>query len=155
MKINLGDPHHCRCYSIDPQEIEDFRRELTNLGFTYEFQEDHGQVFGLALRVSEYLQLHIKVMPDGTIEGEMEPPPAYPFAHINPEHCYSAHKEIGELFDLLPHFSHKKKFPPIRCIRRIIKMPIKPTHAQTIAGLAIVAIGIGALYYLSKGKDGE
>ena len=102
MKINLGDPHHCKCYSIDPQEIEDFRRELTNLGFTYELQEDHGQVFGLVLRVSEYLQLHIKVMPDGTIEGEMEPPLAYPFAHINPEHCYSAHKEIGELFDLLP-----------------------------------------------------
>ena len=93
----IQDQHHCSCFSIKPEDIDDLKNQLEDLGFEDEFQEDHGQVFGLILRVADDLQLHIKVMPDGMIEGEMEPPPAYPGAHLNPEHSYSAHKEIKEI----------------------------------------------------------
>jgi len=93
----LQDKHHCCCFSIDVEDIDEFKKQLEDIGFEDEFQEDHGQVFGRILRVADDLQLHIKVMPDGMIEGEMEPPPAYPGAHLNPEHSYSAHKEIEEI----------------------------------------------------------
>ncbi len=36
-------------------------------------------------------------MPDGNIESEMEPPPAYPAAHLNQEHSYPAHQETEKV----------------------------------------------------------
>lgn len=151
-----NDPHHCRCFSIDPDDIDDFKVGLENLGFNYELEKDHGQVLGLALRVEDDLQLHIKVMQDGNIEAEMEPPPAYPFAHLNSEHSYSAHHELSEVLRAIPIKHHKKIIPPITCLRRQILKPDNPTHAKTIAGLAILAVGVGALlYYLTKKDNRE
>ena len=66
-------------------------------GFEDVLQEDHGQAFGLRYLLSGRKQLHVKVMPGGRIEAEIEPPPEYPFAHLNQAHSYSAHAEVVAL----------------------------------------------------------
>jgi len=151
------DPHHCRCFSIDPENIEEFKNQLEENNFIDEFQEDHGQVFGRILRVEDELQLHIKVMPNGMIEGEMEPPPAYPGAHLNPEHSYSAHKEINKVlteYTDVPLYVERNI--PSTCKNPIIKKPDNPTHAKTIAAIGILGvIGAAALHYLNKKDDDE
>ena len=151
------DQYHCRCFSIDPENIEEFKNQIEDLGLVDEFQENHGQVFGRILRVEDDLQLHVKVMPDGMIEGEMEPPPAYPGAHLNQEHSYSAHKEINRV--LSEHTSVKsfvERNIPSTCKNPIIKKPNNPTHAKTIAVAGIAIAGIAALaHYLSKDDDKE
>ena len=94
-------------------------------------------------------------MPDGMIEGEMEPPPAYPGAHLNQEHSYSAHKEIKEI--LSEHTSVNsfvERNIPSTCRNPIIKKPDNPTHTKTIAVAGIAIAGIAALaHYLSKDDD--
>ena len=81
----------------DAQCFEDI---LLDFGFQDELQEDHGQLYGYVLRVSDKLQHHIKVIPDGNIESEMEPPSAYPAAHLNSEHIYSAYQETEQVLRL-------------------------------------------------------
>lgn len=148
----MADPHHCRCFSIYAPDIENFRAALLYFGFKDELQEDHGQVFGYVLRVKDKLQLHVKVMPDGGIESEMEPPPAYPAAHLNPEHSYSAHQETEQVlrlsrirYGVIPEIPHT-------CIYRKIKKPYKPTHA---AGFALAGIGVALAVILAKVLEGD
>lgn len=130
-------------------------RKLESISFNDTiYQEDHGQVYGLVKRLDEHTQIHVKVLKNGTIEAEIEYPPAYPFAHLNQEHSYSAHPEIEMI---LKHFQITytyKLSPPITCLIRKIKTAFKPTHAKVIFGvvLGIVAIA-GILYALSKMDD--
>ena len=148
-----SDPHHCRCYSIDPLDIEDFEEELRNVGFGYQFfEQNRGQVIGLVLPIGDDKQIHIKVMPDGQIEAEMEPTIDIPFAHINQKHSYSAHKELDEIFRNYVSISCKKKwFPPLTCIKRVIIEPINPTPIGTVLAGAAAALIIGGVwYYLTK-----
>lgn len=116
------------------------------------FEDDHGQVFGLSFRINEYEQIHIKPMPDGIIEAEIEPPPSYPGAHLNPEHSYSAHNEL-EIF--LNHagirYSRRTRIP-LTCIQRVIKKPVKPSHIATIVvGAVLVIAVVGIFAVLAKG----
>ena len=144
----MEDPHHCKCYFVHNDDIEDFKDFLLDSEFEDELQEDHGQLYGYVLRVEDELQLHIKVMPDGNIESEMEPPPAYPAAHLNPEHSYSAHKETRQILQL-SRVGYDVITPiPRTCIHRKIKKPNKPTHA---AGFALMGIlGIAGAVILKK-----
>lgn len=152
----MQDQYHCRCFSIDPEDIEEFRLQLEEIGFVDEFQEDHGQVFGRILRVADDLQLHIKVMRNGMIEGEMEPPPAYPGAHLNPEHSYSAHKEIQEILSKTTITYYVERNIPNICLNPVIKKPDNPTHAKTIAAIGLAGVGLAALlHYLSKEDEDD
>ena len=93
-------------------------------------------------------------MPDGNIESEMEPPPAYPAAHLNQEHSYPAHQETEKIlreakieYDIINPI-------PNTCLDRKIKKPDNPTHA---AGFAIgggAFLGIAG-YFLKKLFDGD
>ena len=104
-----SDPHHCRCYSIDILDIEDFKEELRNIGFHYPLlDQERCQVLSLVLTNGDDKQIHIKVMSDGKIEAEIEPTSKYPFAHLNQKHSYSAHQELGELFK--KHLSIKIRY---------------------------------------------
>lgn len=141
----MTDPHHCRCFSIHAQNIENFRNALLYFGFKDEFQEDHGQVFGYVLRVSDKLQLHVKVMPNGGIESEMEPPPAYPAAHLNPEHSYSAHKETEQILRLSRIQYGVISQIPHTCICPKIKKPYKPTHAAEFAFAGILGVTLAVI----------
>ena len=148
-----NDPHHCKCYSIDPLDIQDFEEELRNLGFHSPYlEQEKGQVIGLVLTNGDDKQIHVKIMDNGQIEAEIEPTSKYPFAHLNQKHSYSAHKELGELFSKHLTIHHKKKIiPPLTCIRRVIVEPINPTPIETIVvGAAVSLIVVGVLYYLLK-----
>jgi len=148
-----SDPHHCRCYSIDPLDIEDFEEELRDLGFHYPLlDQEKGQILSLVLTNGDDKQIHIKVMSDGKIEAEIEPTSKYPFAHLNQKHSYSAHQELGKLFKKHLTVHRKKKFiPPLTCIKRVIIEPINPTPIETIVvGAAASLIVVGVLHYLLK-----
>lgn len=152
-----NDPHHCRCYSIHTYDIEDFRRFLLKSGFKDVLQEDHGQLYGYALRVEEDLQLHIKIMRDGSIESEMEPPPAYPMAHLNQKHSYSAHKETEQFLRLSRVSYRTARMVPDTCRRPKIIKPNKPTHAAefALAGVLSVAVAIALAKLLKDDKSDD
>jgi len=148
-----NDPHHCMCYSIDPLDIDDFENELRDLGFHYPLlDQEKGQILSLVLTNGDDKQIHIKVLPDGQIEAEIEPTSKYPFAHLNQKHSYSVHRDLGELFSKYLTVSHKKKLiPPLSCLRPLIVEPINPMPIGTlIVGAAAVLLIGGALYYLTK-----
>ena len=154
---SANDPHHCRCYSIRTYDIEDFKRFLLKSGFKDVLQEDHGQLYGYALRVEEALQFHIKVMRDGRIESEMEPPPAYPVEHTQQKYSYSAHKETEQILRLSRVGYRIARMVPDTCRRPKIKKPSNPTHAKdlVIAGVvgAVAAIALVELLKDDKSDD--
>jgi len=154
----MTDQFHCHCFYINPNDIKKCELLLRQNGFTDQVggEEQHGQVFGLVKRLEEILQIHFKVMPDGNIEGEMEPPTAYPGAHTNPEHSYSAHRQIAEILRGLNIPHRVTGNIPITCIQPIIKKPVNPTHAAGFA-VGLLALGvIGKLAYdYLKDKDDE
>lgn len=138
------DRHHCHCFRAT-EELAAAKQKLEKVGFKPQiFEDDHGQVFGLALRLEEYQQIHIKFMADGAIEAEIEPPPSYPGAHLNPEYCYSAHQELEQVLQYAGIIYTRKRLTPITCIRRVIKKPENPTHIGTIIVSAVFAVVIGA-----------
>ena len=150
----MNDPHHCRCFFINNDHVTDFENFLLDSGFKDEFQENHGQLYGYVLRVEDQLQLHIKVMPDGSIESEMEPPPAYPAAHLNPKHSYSAHKETRQTLRL-SRIRYGVITPiPDSCIHRKIKKPDEPTHAVGFALAGILGV-VGAVILKKLLEDDE
>ena len=120
-RSNSSDEHHCRCFKIDPSDIKSCKAKLIKYGFEPPIaQENHGQVFGLKLRIEEILQLHLKIMPDGVIESECEPPPEYPGAHMNQIHSFSPHvgmpallDHVGVLYDVILPVPDSCKVPKI------------------------------------------
>ena len=146
------DPHYCHCFVID-EDVETFKKKLDDLDAVEQLEENHGQAFGRAFRISEYLQLHIKVMPSCEIESEMEPPPDYPGAHLNQEHSYSAHREVQEVLHITKTPYHLKRRVPTTCLQPVIKKPKNPTHITTIiVGVALVAVFAVAVFAMAKGS---
>lgn len=151
----MTDPHHCHCFGLHPNYQNWFKQQLINLGFGEPlFQADRGQKFGLTKRLDNETQIHVKVLENGTIEGEIEYPPVYPIAHLNQEHSYSAHDEIDQILNHTSAPHTRKISPPLTCIQRIIKKATNPTHAKVIVGAVVGIALIGALAYtLAKSKN--
>ena len=143
---NSSDEHHCRCFKISPSDIEKCKTKLVKLRFEEQIlEEDHGQVFGLKRKILEILQIHFKVMPDGIIEAELEPPPEYPLAHINQIHSYSPHDGMSPLLGLLG--IKYEIIPPVpkTCHLPTIIDPDKPLKWWEIVIIGVAAVGIGYL----------
>ena len=101
-RITKIDPHHCRCFSISKLNFRYFETKMQSFGFSEPFfEDDHKQILGFTKRLSEYYQIHVKLMPTGKIEAEIEPPQDYPFAHLNSTHSFSAHPELKVLLTAL------------------------------------------------------
>lgn len=151
----MSDPHHCRCHQLTSLD-EDVLTRLVDGGFEDQIlEEDHGQILGIRKKLGKYTQIHVKIMEDLSIEGEIEYQPEFPFAHTNKTHSYSAHKEIQEIFNQLGISHFLKQTPPLTCIKRKIIKAIKPTHWTTIVGgIALAGLAIGAVYYATK-KDNK
>jgi hypothetical protein len=146
------DPHHCTCFRVE-EDLVSCKAKLEKIGCKPQIlEENHGQVFGLTFRINEYEQIHIKSMPDGIIEAEIEPPPDYPGAHLNPEHSYSAHNELGIVLSQAGIQYGRRVKTPLTCIQRVIKKPVKPTHVVTIVvGVVLVIAFVGIFAGLAKG----
>ncbi len=145
------DPHHCRCFSIPKLHFRDFEIQLLNLGYTEPiFDADHGQILSLTKRISEYYQIHVKLMRTGRIEAEIEYPQDYPIAHLNSTHSFSAHLQLVSLFNTL-QVSHKCKHkPPMTCLQPQIIPANNPTNRDAF----LIVGGLGALadIFLNDGK---
>lgn len=117
-------------------------------------QEDHGQVFGLRRRLSEHEQTHLKVMPSGTIEAENEPPPEYPFAHLNQTHSYSPHRGIRKLLRDMGITFRVVTDVPDTCWRPVVVRPKSPVSRETLLVIGAVGIALGAgVYVWYKGRS--
>lgn len=143
MQANDGvahDRHHCRCHKVAAYKIRKLRNRLAGLGFERVLEEDHGQAFGRRLRLSEHEQMHVKVMPNGWIEAEIEPPPEYPLAHINQRHSYSAHRAVVDVLGKCGiRFRTVHDVPPT-CLDPIVDRPSKPTHWKVLVGALAAAV---------------
>lgn len=142
---NSSDEHHCRCFKINSNDIDFFKKKLIELNFEEQpgGEQDHEQVFGLRRRLLELLQIHIKVMPDGLIESELEPPPEYPGAHVNQLHSYSPHDGLPILLEhIRTEYTIIQPVPDTCHLPKIIDpdKPLKWWHFLII-GLAVVGIG--------------
>jgi len=143
---NSSDEHHCRCFKINPNDIELCKERLIELGFEAPVaEENHGQVFGLRRKLLELLQIHLKVMPNGAIEAELEPPPEYPGAHLNQLHSYSPHDGIPVLLEHIGiQYAIIQPVPNTCHLPKIID-PDKPLKWWEILIIGLAAVGIGYL----------
>ena len=136
------DRHHCRCFSIDAGMLRMLKKKLAGLGFKPQmFEEDHGQVWGLRLKTSEYEQIHIKAMPDGVIESEAEPPPQYPLAHLDKKYSHSPHRYVGGILRRLRIPFQTARDVPSTCRRPIVARPKNLVDAKTIGLIAAIVLG--------------
>ena len=104
-------------------------------------EQNHGQVFGRRLRILELLQMHFKVMSNGLIESELEPPPEYPGAHLNQKHSYPSHDGLPTL---LKHIGIKYtiiKPIPSTCHLPTIINPDRPLKWWEILLIGLAAVG--------------
>lgn len=155
VRPNGGDRHHCKCFWIGRRGISRFRYLLAGIGFEEQLlEENHGQVFGMRRKLSEEEQVHIKVMPDGWIESEVEPPPEYPLAHVNQAHSYSSHDAVlGILHECGMEFRMVADVPK-SCLNPAVVRPNKPTHWTKIVGAVfVVTIALLGAYIANKLKS--
>lgn len=144
---NTSDKHHCRCFRINPEDIETCKTRLEEWGFEKQpgGEEDHGQVFGLRRKLLEILQIHFKVMPNGIIESELEPPPEYPGAHLNQIHSYPPHDGMPILLEYIGiKYIILTPIPDTCHLPKIID-PDKPLKWWEMLLLGVAAVGIGYL----------
>ena len=78
------------------------------------------------------------------IESEAEPPPEYPFAHLNPKHSHSPHRDILGILRSLRIPFQRVRDVPATCRRPAVVLPENPTGWKVVAGVVVVAVvGIG------------
>ena len=136
------DSHHCHCFKVMSLSYETIL-EMEQEGFKEQiFEEDHGQIFSRTKRLDEHTQIHLKILPDGTVESEIEYSPDYPIAHLNPTHSYSAHKETRKILNEFSIAYKLKSAIPTTCIQPKIVKAIDPIHWT---GLAALVIGVSVL----------
>lgn len=141
------DAHHCNCFFAVPlgDEIKLYRGLKSIGAYDQKLQEDHGQKWALTLRLDDYWQLHIKMMPDRRIECEIEARIIYIEHRIKSK---SAHYEMRQL---LEKFGIKYAFIqpiPEPCKNRVLNTPNNPTDITQLgmvfafAALAVVVVVI-------------
>ena len=134
------EQYRCRCHKVAPYRIRKLRERLLSLGFEQVPEEDHDQAFGMRRRLPEHGQLHIKVMPNGWIEAEIEPPPECPPARINQKHSYSAHRAVADVLgECGIRFRTTRDVPPT-CLDPAAGRPSKPTHWKVLVGAFAAAV---------------
>ncbi|MCA2003749.1 MAG: hypothetical protein LDL06_03170 [Candidatus Nitrosotenuis sp.] len=150
----MSDHYHCHCFKILESHFDLFKNKLEANGFEDKLQFQNGHLYGRIKKINAEEQIHIKVMPSGVIEAEIEPSHDYPFAHLNQKHSYSAHNQLQQLLHQFGIPYIRNWSIPLSCIRPIVVKPFKPTHAKVIVGAIVTITLIGALTYaLAKSKS--
>jgi len=148
MSQHHDDPHHCNCFAIDARYTDYLKDQLLNNGYHDPPQEDHGQLYGLATNIDEVLQFHLKTMPNGRIEAELEPQTQF-VEHLNQKYSSPAHFQVKQVMDML-HIPYQQIQVSFHCLSRKIKRPSKTT---SVIGAVIAVVGlIAALAILFSKK---
>jgi len=137
------DPFHCNCFAIDPRYSVVLQTNLLNNGFFNPIQENHGQTLGLAKNIDDTLQFHIKTMPSGKIEAEIEPQTKY-VEHLNQNYSSPAHFQVKQVLDTL-RIPYRQISSSITCISGKIKRPSKTT---SVVGAVVGVIALIGLFVL-------
>ena len=137
MRLPHEDPYHCNCFAIDATYTGYLKDQLLNNGYHDPFQEDHGQLFGLATNIDDKLQFHLKTMPNGRIEAELEPQTKF-VEHLNQEYSSPAHFQVKQVLDML-HIPYQQIQVSFHCLSGKIKKPSKTT---SVIGAILVGIGV-------------
>jgi len=145
--MSINDPHHCHCFKLLEPHFDLLLKKLESNGFEDKLQFQNGQLFGLIKDINEEEQIHIKLMPSGQIEAEIEPSHNFPFAHLNQKHSYSGHNQIQHLLKQFGIPYIRNWSIPLSCLKPIIVKPFKPTHVKTILAVVVVTVIISSLAY--------
>ena len=140
------DPYHCNCFKIQQSHFNYLRSKLIENKFFNPPQENHGQVFGLAKDLNEKMQVHVKVMPNGNIEAEVEPSIRF-IEHLDQSYSSPAHNHVKSILDAL-RVPYEVICMSRKCLEGRIKMPTKTT--SVIALLFGVIVVLGAIVVLAK-----
>ena len=142
----VEDPYHCNCFAISPEHSDLLEQNLTKQGFFQSPQENHGQKFGLATNIDETLQFHIKTMPDGKIEAEVEPRIKF-IEHLNQKFSSPAHFQVKQVLDTF-RIPYTQISNSLTCLSGKIKRPSKTT---SVVGVVVGVIAfVGLLAVLAK-----
>lgn len=140
------DPFHCNCFAIDPRYAEILQTSLLGNGFFNPLQENHGQTFGLAINLDKTLQFHIKTMPTGKIEAEIEPQTKY-VEHLNQKYSSPAHLQVKQVLDAFK-IPYRQVSSSVACLSGKIK---RPSKTISVVGVVVGVIAVvGLLVLLSR-----
>ena len=139
------DPYHCNCFVIDQQYSEILKNGLIQNGFFNPFQENHGQTFGFAQNLDSTLQFHLKKMPDGKIEAEIEPQTQF-IEHLNQKFSSPAHFQVKKVLEILK-IPYTQISNSVVCLAGKIKRPLQTTSVVKV--IVVVAVGITVLVGLA------
>jgi len=138
--LSENSSSHCRCFKIVSSGIDNCGNSLERIGFKESTTKikNIAEVLGFVARLTDMLQIHFKIMKDGTIEGKLEPPD--PDAHHNPTHTYSAHKEIEIILrDIDIEFNITSSIPDTCNAPRKIR-PDRHMHVVSMNSLGILSV---------------
>jgi len=139
------DPSHCNCFAIDPRYTGILQTNLLNNGFFNPFQENHGQTLGLATNIDKTLQFHIKTMPNGKIEAEIEPQTQF-VEHLNQSYSSPAHFQVKQVLDVFK-IPYRQISSSIACISGKIKRPPNVTSVVGVVVGALAVVGLLAILF--------
>ena len=139
------DPSHCNCFAIDPRYAGILQSNLLNNGFFNPLQENHGQTFGVATNIDKTLQFHMKAMPNGKIEAEIEPQTQF-VEHLNQSYSSPAHFQVKQVLDAF-RIPYRQISSSVACFSGKIKRPPNPTSVVGVIVGALVAVGLLAILF--------
>lgn len=139
----VEDECHCNCFAIDPRNSGVLQTNLLNNEFFNPFQENHGQTFGLAKNLDDTLQFHLKAMPNGKIEAEIEPQTQY-VEHLNQNYSSPAHFQVKQILDTF-RIPYRQISSSVTCLSGKIKRPSTTTSVVGVVVGVIVLVGLIAL----------
>ena len=139
------DQFHCNCFVIDPRYSVALQTNLLNNGYFNPFQENRGQTFGLARNLDDTLQFHIKTMPNGKIEAEIEPQTKY-VEHLNQNYSSPAHFQVKQILDAF-RIPYRQISSSVTCLSGKIKRPSKATSVVGVIVGALVVVGLFAILF--------
>jgi hypothetical protein len=143
------DFHHCNCFfNITKEDEIKLFNGLKSIGaYNQRLQEGHGQKWALTYVLDDYWQLHIKMMPDGRIECEIEARIIYlehQTIRSKPAHC--------EMQQLLEKFGVRYAFitpTPEPCNNRILNTPGNPTDIGQLGMVFVFGLLAAAVVILT------
>lgn len=129
----------CCCFRITDGNLKEFERELHKDGFvkTPQILEEN-QAFGLAKKIDNVWQMHVRAFGNGQLKAEIEPRWNYMEHILTPS--YSAHKHLEKLLRKY-HINFLRSLPtPEFCLNPKIQKPDKLTDVKSFDANSILSL---------------